>query len=364
MPEDQGGHDPWRQEAVQMQKDDPELTISQIAARLNKPVKTVKSALANARKKEALAKSEKGSQGYSKEGRNDNDKANLLPYQIAPIPGKGLGLVATRKICRGELIVQEKPVLTASGGLVGFALKQLQTQFDQLSSSVQDEIMVLYDKHAPDGVGKTLSGVFSTNALPQGVGSPDAALCLVISRANHSCISNAYHGWVDGRERLYCDTDIESGEEICTNYIQWHRTTIQRQDALQAQFGFLCGCPACMEEETLRKKHDAIRCQIGELDEAIPELAFSPSKAVALVEKVLGLYEQLGRPVPHAAEQRHCYDAFQLSLSEGNMQAAKRWIRRAYNASVVTDGMTSPGTLRFQRFMKNPMSRMQDGPCV
>eukprot|EP00438_Fugacium_kawagutii_P023432 Skav207933 [mRNA] locus=scaffold1441:430293:431318:+ [translate_table: standard] len=341
-----------------MQKENPELTTAEIAEKLKKPAKTVKNVLANARKKGALV-TETTSKGYP----NRNAQKDL-PYRIAPIPGKGLGLLATRKICRGELIVKEAPVLTAPEGFRGYSSRQLQAQFDQLDSAVQDEVMALYDKHAPDGNGKTLLGVFETNALPQGVGSRDAALCLVISRANHSCISNCYHGWVDGHERLYCDADIEEGEEICTNYIQWHCTTRQRQLELETKFGFLCECSACTEDESLSKKHDAVRLKIGELDQAIPELYDRPRQAIALVETVLSLYEKLDRPIPFAAELRHCYDAFQLSLSDRNIPAAKRWIQRAHAASVVTDGANSPGTLRFERFMKNPMSRLQDGPHI
>lgn len=365
MAEGAADNDTWRQEAVQMQKDNPELTTAQIAEKLNKPVKTVKNALANARKKGELVKPEKGSGGYSKEARHESpvqSSVKDLPYRIAPIPGKGLGLIATRQISRGELIVEESPVLMERQGFMGFS--QIQEQFDQLEASVQDQIMDLHDKNAPDGNGKTLLGVFRTNALPQGVGSRNGALCLVISRANHSCINNCYHGWVDGRERLFCDADIASGEEICTNYIQWHLATDQRQRELQTQFGFACDCPACIQAESLRKKHDAIRLKIGQLDQSIPELYPMPSKAVALVEQVLSLYEKLGRPIPYVAEVRHCYDAFQLSLSERNIPAAKRWIQRAYAASLITDGPSSPQALRFERFVKNPLSRLQDGLCI
>lgn len=107
MAEGEVDNDTWRQEAVRMQEN-PELTTSEIAAQLQKPVKTVKNALANARKKGLNF--EKAS-----EKATDTSKIPALPYRIAPIPGKGLGLVATRKICRGELVVEEKPVLTAPG---------------------------------------------------------------------------------------------------------------------------------------------------------------------------------------------------------------------------------------------------------
>lgn len=109
--------------------------------------------------------------------------------------------------------------------------------------------------------------------------------------------------------------------------------------------------------------HDAIGVKIGELDEAIPELYAMPNQAVALVEQVLELYEKLGRPTAYAAEVRHCFDAYQLSLSNRNLTSAKRWIGRAYAAMVVTDGPNAPQTLRFKRFMQNPLGPLQ-GPRV
>eukprot|EP00435_Cladocopium_sp_Y103_P032266 s880_g8.t1 len=159
MAEGAADNDTWRQEAVRMQKDDPELTTAQIAEKLNRPVKTVKNALANARKKGELVQSEKGSGGYSKDRRESpvQPPVKELPCRISPIPGKGLGLIATRQISRGELIVEESPVHGIQPN-----------PEDQLEASVQDQIMDLHDKNVPDGNGKTLLGVFTTNALPQG----------------------------------------------------------------------------------------------------------------------------------------------------------------------------------------------------
>ena len=75
-------------------------------------MKTVKNALANARKKGELVKPEKGSGGYSKEARHESpvqSSVKDLPYRIAPIPGKGLGLIATRQISPGGADCGGKP---------------------------------------------------------------------------------------------------------------------------------------------------------------------------------------------------------------------------------------------------------------
>ena len=54
------------------------------------------------------------------------------PYKVVPVDGKGMGLVATKKIKRGERIIVEKPVLQ-TGSLV--------QQFQKLSMRQQCDLM-------------------------------------------------------------------------------------------------------------------------------------------------------------------------------------------------------------------------------
>ena len=137
----------WKQEALRMVKEDPELTNAEIAEKLNKPVKTVKNALAKLRKKEKAETScnqdkEKCSQGYP---RKNGDGSSEAPYKIVPIEGKGHGLVATRALHRGELILQEQPVLTAPATFFpGLAVKGLQAPH-VFSVTVAMQLQVIKD---------------------------------------------------------------------------------------------------------------------------------------------------------------------------------------------------------------------------
>ena len=77
-----------------------------------------------------------------------------LCYECASIPGKGIGIIATRDIGYGELIIQEQPVLNDTLG------ESLESQFNKLSSTDQEKLMRLYNAHP--GCGE-LEGIMKSN---------------------------------------------------------------------------------------------------------------------------------------------------------------------------------------------------------
>ena len=103
MEEGEVDNDTWRQEAVRMQQENPELTTSEIAEKLQKPVKTVKNALANARKK-GLLNFEKAS-----EKATDTSKIPSLPYRIVQFPAKVLGLWQHARSAAGSWLLKRNP---------------------------------------------------------------------------------------------------------------------------------------------------------------------------------------------------------------------------------------------------------------
>eukprot|EP00392_Amoebophrya_sp_AT5.2_P002398 g2403.t1 len=381
-----------------MHIDDPEISAAQIAEKLGKSTKTVKNYISNAKKKLVQnqkkqeiqivkigrgASSDDPTEGGNKINKDKRAEADCVVtpcYTIAEVPGqnKGRGLIATRDIKRGELIIAEKPVLFAPG-TTGFSAvlarksweERLQRDFLRLPAERQRDVMQLHDKAAgaggADKTTKTLAGIFATNGLPQGVGSTDGVLCLTISRANHSCCNNAYHAWnaTDGTERLYAEDNIACGDEICTNYCSaWTHSRAERRAELQAKFYFHCMCAECTLPEEEVAKRDAIRGKIRDLDEIIPTYgATNPAKGVSAVEKMFDLYTKLGQPIPWSMERRGSYDAFQLSLSSSsqkNIMAAKRWARRAWLAGCVAEGEKATATLKYKRYMENPMSKLAE----
>lgn len=115
-------------------------------------------------------------------------------YKISPIPGSGLGVVATKTFSRGDLIISEFPLFIIDGATVdgiGGTEATIDKDVAQLSSKNQQAISSLHNCF----VGKLppLLGIFKTNSLPLGADSVAAGLFLVCSRFNHSCVSQPLH---------------------------------------------------------------------------------------------------------------------------------------------------------------------------
>ena len=92
----------------------------------------------------------------------DNESSGCS-FICTEIPGKGDGLIATRDIEYGELIINERPIMET----VQLPLqkeKDLKKIFKKLSTEDQETIMGMYDAQAVDGK-KSLVGIVHTNSL-------------------------------------------------------------------------------------------------------------------------------------------------------------------------------------------------------
>ena len=138
-------------------------------------------------------------------------------YIIKEIEGKGKGMVATRDIEYGELIIQERPVMKIMRHEENeVALKSM---FEQLSDSEKISIMNLHDAHSKDN-HKTLLGIKQSNAFAKDVEGNLSVLCPIASKFNHSCLQNVDHVFVEPYQRVYAVRNIRKGEELCTAYVR------------------------------------------------------------------------------------------------------------------------------------------------
>ena len=98
-------------------------------------------------------------------------KSSFIDFDALPasficteIPGKGEGLVATRDIAYGELIIQEMPIMEILEPLPRLKENDLKKIFNKLSEEDKSTIMGMYDAHETDG-RKTLVGIVNTNSF-------------------------------------------------------------------------------------------------------------------------------------------------------------------------------------------------------
>ena len=144
-------------------------------------------------------------------------KENEPCFSIIKINGKGEGVIATRDIEYGELIIQERPLMKI---LIHEENEEaLKLLFEQLSDSDRTSIMNLHDAHAKNGE-KSLLGIKHSNSFAKDSEGNLSVLCSVISKFNHSCLQNVDHVFIEPFQRVYAVRNIKKGEELCTAYVR------------------------------------------------------------------------------------------------------------------------------------------------
>jgi SET domain-containing protein len=187
-------------------------------------------------------------------------------YETRSLPGKGNGLVACSDIAKGTRILCEKPLFRLAS-LANMVDSAVLVKVKALSKDQQRQYLSLHNNYPKDNA---FSGIFKTNALPCGAGSPIGAVYPTICLINHSCDSNSHHSWNDltNSETIHALRDIKAGEEITICYANPEVYQVRRAK-LRGSFGFDCDCSLCSLPLDERNRSDARRIRIAQLDEAI-----------------------------------------------------------------------------------------------
>lgn len=180
--------------------------------------------------------------------------AAVPPYEAKEIPGKGVGLIATRDIRQGELIMARTPAVVVDGTAfnnlstnhltqaLAHAIKSLPQQHhhDYLQLSTHDDATTyeerVYKIFATNNFRtKFKNGKDFHSTFTEGSGSP-FHICessfvhsevlmhsLAVSRLNHDCRPNSgYHFDASTlSQKVYAARDIHNGEELSIAYYEY-----------------------------------------------------------------------------------------------------------------------------------------------
>jgi len=192
-------------------------------------------------------------------------------YEIRPIPGKGLGVIAIVDIEAGTRLLHETPVMTALKDdpfeiyQAFIAMNHLnQHRYLELHAAPNQVTAIL--PAIDDDVPSTLryqiakiAAIFATNCfnIPESEisskrqnGNEDdeiiAGICLTAVRFNHSCTPNVAQTWTNDNKSIimHALTFIKAGTELCDSYCELLAPRSERQEELRA-YGFECSCVAC-----------------------------------------------------------------------------------------------------------------------
>ena len=150
-------------------------------------------------------------------------------YVMKSIEHKGIGLVATRKIDIGAMVISEEPILSLR---TGFREPEGLAALASLPSPAeQEKIMSLHDCRALSPTEKSIIGIFQTNALPLGLYSNRGGLFPSIARINHSCLPNLnyYFNEDTSMAEMYAIRTINVGDELswsCKHFLPLHYTLL------------------------------------------------------------------------------------------------------------------------------------------
>lgn len=215
--------------------------------------------------------------------------------------GKNLGLVATRFIKAGELIISEKPpfVLNLLNLDEDTYMDDGVTQQSALSLLTPQRREGYLSLHNCFGDEYPLtSGILRTNYLPVDV-TPTPNVddpCGVkgifphLCRANHSCSPNASYFFdvTTFSGQFWAARDIQPNEEICIQYTWALKGRDRRREVGQEYFRFTCQCSTCTLPEAESKVSDVRRLFIEELLPNVESPALADDKLAqdATIEQV------------------------------------------------------------------------------
>ena len=233
---------------------------------------------------------------------------------------KGQGVFALRTFQRSDLIISEKPLFTMKYSFGEDPCEFLAEKIRALDRDSQRQFFALSNTLKTE-IKNPLLAIFTTNAIPMGADTLNAALYLTFSRFNHSCASNAAYCWNSAakEERLYAMREIKAGEEITVSYIDekmYCEARVQRRQAILQGFNFLCQCAACNVEDS--SASDKRRIELGRSGMlTVQAFSFDPSRALSIVRNTLNLLAAEGHFGIMA--QAVYYNASQVCVTHGDI---------------------------------------------
>ena len=210
-------------------------------------------------------------------------KLNCKPsYEIVEIIGKGKGMVATRFIPAGHLILSESPILVSDiiTGVheMSSHWKILCDAVSNLETKKKNQFLSLHNAR-PD---LQLLGLFGSNSITipklgsdsTGPSRPKAAIFPTLSRINHSCSPNVVWSWNKQRnkEELRAIVDMNTGTEMIASYVNILLPSNIRREELSYKYNFNCECQLCSLPSEKLKRSDLDRKRLIEYQVEVKEM--------------------------------------------------------------------------------------------
>lgn len=211
-----------------------------------------------------------------------HEKYDGPAFKVVSIPCKGSGMIATKKIYPGDVIIAEKPAIFVPNDIfedVDLCESFLENKINLMNSQDRELVLSLTDCRE---IGlddywdpNPYAGMFYTNAMH--FDDDTTVLCPIMARANHSCRPNSEFVarpdlGTHGLQHLTANYIIMPGEEITISYMamaeEGSETKEIRQKYLRKLYSFQCTCRTCTLQDKELEDDEALRESIKELQAA------------------------------------------------------------------------------------------------
>ncbi|GAA5947321.1 hypothetical protein JCM3765_001625 [Sporobolomyces pararoseus] len=258
------------------------------------------------------------------------------PFELKEIDGKGMGLVASRDLEPGTLVLKEVPIVV-------WSLEDNPVKLERRVSALTHEQRAQYNALAvcttAEEEERSLA-IFKTNSMQLGAGQDNCGVFLQGSRFNHSCTPNVQRHWDEeqGVEWFILSHQVKKGEELCITYQETRAARVTRRARLKEAFGFDCNCSTCSFSDLKVLISDTHRTQIKYLDESTSSLQSKPLELIKTVNQIIHLLkeEELVTCRTDAA-----FEAMSACVWNGDRLNASRWIDRILDYEKVEAGVWS-----------------------
>ena len=192
---------------------------------------------------------------------------NCVPVMITEIPGKGVGLVASKDFKAGQLILAETPVFrTLFNHNIRLTTRDFCEKICKMSADMKSKTSKLMAKETPSGISQDIVQMgLRENCFEEikiclfGLGffaDAEENLSFFYNKSfvNHSCSPNASSYIVNNTEltaELRAIKDISKGEEVTSCFLspfESVKNKYKRRMMLRDTFGFDCSCVVCTGE--------------------------------------------------------------------------------------------------------------------
>ncbi|KAJ7366577.1 hypothetical protein DFH08DRAFT_834857 [Mycena albidolilacea] len=288
-------------------------------------------------------------------------KSNRDPFVVADLPGKGKGLVATRDIKQGELVIQESPLFTVPTSTSESPTALISRLLAAADPVGRAAFLKLSYVHFPEGLdpesnpAEVALAIFQTNAVAAG---DQAGVFPRMARLNHGCSRafNVVYTWREREQQLFVHAlrNISWGQELLTTYTDTKRTRRERREFLSQQYGFKCTCAVCSLDAAASKDSDRRLTGITQLYGHLSSWgngAIGGVEAIRTINEIWKLEDEEGY---WSERGRLAADGAWIAASHSDAPAARLWAQLAIKWYTIEAGADNDLVLDIERTASDP----------